>query len=353
MLRTAGRTWVGFEYLAGPEVWRRGRCLAQLCDGTGIAGTVSCNIREVCKTPPCCRVKNPLANIITAWRTWTKMRRFQGVFSLQDSLMQINRVILPMRFHLWLASSALNREAKLVQEPDGVWRIKLVKHGLVFFWPERPTANLWFLIEQEFNPRNPHCYTTPPIALGQDSLVLDVGACEGLFAFRVLKNQMAKRVICFEPFGENAKLIRRGAAANDIAELVHVETLAVSRKSGRVSLARSDAADHGAVREGEPTNDWVPAISLDEYCATRGIEMKSGDFIKVDAEGADMNVLLGAERIISEIGPQIAVTTYHDDSHSEQIIGWLRAKQPKYRMRLKGFSFWTSEPRPVLLLAAQ
>jgi hypothetical protein len=31
----------------------------------------------------------------------------------------------------------------------------------------------------------------------------------------------------------------------------------------------------------------------------------------------------------------------------------LRQLEPRYRLRLKGFSFWTERPRPVLLQAAR
>jgi hypothetical protein len=48
----------------------------------------------------------------------------------------------------------------------------------------------------------------------------------------------------------------------------------------------------------------------------------------------------------------VAVTTYHADAHARDMVEWLRALQPRYRLRLKGFSFWTPRPRPVLLLAS-
>jgi hypothetical protein len=34
------------------------------------------------------------------------------------------------------------------------------------------------------------------------------------------------------------------------------------------------------------------------------------------------------------------------------MIAWLREIRPDYSLRLKGFSFWTAKPRPVLLQAS-
>ncbi|MCX8109500.1 MAG: FkbM family methyltransferase [Verrucomicrobiae bacterium] len=298
-------------------------------------------------------MKNPVANALVAYRTWSLMRRYPGVFTLADALMQIDRVLLPIRIYHRIARLALRRCTRIEQEPDGVWKICLLKHRLVFFWPQRPTFHTWYLIEQEFNPANPHCYTTHPVSLCRESVVIDVGACEGLFAFRIVKNGMAKRVICFEPFGTMAKLIRRGAASNGISTALEVEALAVGKTSGYVQFTAAPEADSGSVANAKTDSNRACAVSLDDYCASRGIDLRPSDLIKIDAEGADLDVLLGAERIISETGPQIAVTTYHKDNHCEQIVEWLQSKQPRYRLRLKGFSFWTDRPRPVLLLASR
>ncbi|MCS5687644.1 MAG: FkbM family methyltransferase, partial [Acidimicrobiales bacterium] len=74
--------------------------------------------------------------------------------------------------------------------------------------------------------------------------------------------------------------------------------------------------------------------------------------IKADAEGADLDVLLGAREQIRNGAPQLAITTYHVDDHAERMIAWLREIRPDYSLRLKGFSFWTAKPRPVLLQAS-
>ena len=106
--------------------------------------------------------------------------------------MQANRVILPARFHSIAAARRLANEAQITQAGDA-WQVRLTDSGLSFFWPSEPDQNLYFVIEQEFSTANPHHYTTTPIRLSPESTVLDVGACEGLFAFRALKDHLARR----------------------------------------------------------------------------------------------------------------------------------------------------------------
>ena len=89
---------------------------------------------------------------------------------------------------------------------------------------------------------NPHCYTTPPIRLGPDSVVIDVGACEGLFAFRVLRQKLAREVIAFEPFPAMAELLRRGAVANAITSGTKGFMLVNGRMALRhIKIAGADA----------------------------------------------------------------------------------------------------------------
>ena len=238
-------------------------------------------------------------------------------------------------------------------ESEGVSRITVLQNGLIFYWLGRVDNNMHYVIDQEFNPRFPHCYTTPPVLLMPQSLVLDVGACEGLFAYRVAQAQTAAKIICFEPSEKTARYTRLGAEKNGLTEKILVETLAVGKSSGRVSiLPSSESPDAHRVSASAPTGKLIDCVSLDDYCATKNLRLTSRDLIKIDAEGSDFDVLLGAENLIRRGSPQIAVTTYHEPEHVFQIVDYLKKIQPAYRLRLKGFSSWTTEPQPVLLQAA-
>ena len=89
------------------------------------------------------------------------------------------------------------------------------------------------------------------------------------------------------------------------------------------------------------------------------MELGAQDLIKIDAEGADLDILKGAERVIRTSAPQIAVTTYHKEEHAREILEYLSSVQPRYRFRLKGLVIFGpvrllggAKPRPVLLQAS-
>lgn len=277
--------------------------------------------------------------------------------------MQICRVLLPSRFTYQKAGRALRRLAQITPLDEKTSRVKVWQHGLSFYWHGDLDDNLYFLIEQEFNPNNPHCYTTDPICLTAKSLVIDVGACEGLFAYRLLKQNACRKVICFEPGEVMATLLWRGAVENGVAGRLKVEPAAVAGTSGPVKLmneGRPDACRIEVCSDPERSSSAkrneleasAYAVSLDDYLGNRQIQLQPSDLIKVDAEGADWEVIRGASQTIARDRPQIAVTTYHADEHAESIAGLLKKLNPDYRFRLKGFSHWTSRPRPVLLQAS-
>ena len=280
--------------------------------------------------------------------------------------MQIFRVLLPSRFAYQKAGRELRRLAKITSLDEKISRVEVLPHDLSFYWHGAADNNLYFLIEQEFNPNNPHCYTTDPICLTATSLVIDVGACEGLFAYRLLKQNACRKVICFEPGEVMATLLWRGAVENGVADRLKVEPAAVAQTSGPVKLTaeegRPDAyriESCGGLEDSldaeTEKNEWESdayAVCLDDYLSNHKIQLQSNDLIKVDAEGADLEVIEGASQTIARDRPQIAVTTYHADEHTESIAGLLKNLNPDYQFRLKGFSHWTSHPRPVLLQAS-
>lgn len=298
-------------------------------------------------------MKNPLSQFLHCWRWWRSLQS-EGFFRWEDATKQIDRVILPSRFAFKKAGEKLGRQTRITSINETTSKIEILEQDLLFYWHGPIDNNLYFLIEQEFDQENPHCYTTSPIQLSPESLVIDVGACEGLFAYRLLKQGQCEHVICFEPLDSMAKLVERGAIENGVANSLTVESLAVSDVSGPVRLVATDNPDACHIETCPPNSPEADAqaIRLDEYLETNHISLSQHDLIKVDAEGADLSVIEGAAKTIARDRPQIAITTYHDDTHVKAISERLRELNPSYQFRLKGFSHWTTRPRPVLLQAS-
>ena len=304
--------------------------------------------------------KNPVGVFVQAFAYWWSLRQTRA-FAARDAWMNWRQWLLPGRISHRAFGKALALEAVIEPVKPGVHRITVREHDIAFYWLGKVDNNLHYTIAQEFDPNCPHFYTTAPVQMTPESVVLDIGACEGLFACRVLRQGLAAKVICFEPSARTADYLRQGAGLNGVSDRIIIEVMAVSRQSGTVFFTEGDCPDANCIttRSDAPGTAPIRAVALDDYCTSHQIKLTSHDLIKIDAEGADLDVLRGAEQIIRSAAPQIAVTTYHKEEHAREILAYLKSIQPGYQFRIKGLTlfgpvrfFGGTKPRPMLLQAA-
>lgn len=162
------------------------------------------------------------------------------------------------------------------------------------------------------------------------SIFFDVGANIGLYTVPASQQVGPQgRVIGFEAHPSIYQYLRRNVARNCDGN-VAVENLAVGAESGEIKIAfhtSNPGETHvaTAAEAGEP----VPVVALDEYCAQHGIPRI--DYMKMDVEGYETNVLRGATRII-EASESILIQTEYEPRHlqrygrpmelPEMLLGW-------------------------------
>lgn len=149
---------------------------------------------------------------------------------------------------------------------------------------------------------NPEEYEAFHAAVRPGTTALDIGA--NLGAYTMLLAQWvgaAGRVHAFEPApGARAGLLRH-VALNGVADRVVVHPEAVSREPGRARFAAAGMqGDNRLVLDRDDTAIEVPTTSLDYFCRAEGV---TPDFIKVDVEGAELDLLRGARATIASAGP--------------------------------------------------
>jgi FkbM family methyltransferase len=127
--------------------------------------------------------------------------------------------------------------------------------------------------------------------------VLDVGAHIGTFsvpmAWRVAPHG---RVYAFEPAPQTFEILRRNIAANNCSELIRPSPVAVSDRQAThrlCTLGGNTGATYLA-----PADGSSPAVALDQWVIAEGVE-RTIACIKIDAEGMELKVLRGAERLIA------------------------------------------------------
>jgi FkbM family methyltransferase len=134
--------------------------------------------------------------------------------------------------------------------------------------------------------------------LPADSIALVVGACRGV-AVQWLADR-ARRVYAFEPQPENVSSIKDALHARKV-ENVEIVNAAVFDQIGRRPFRLCGARENsslGPVRSsGIADPIEVASTTLDEFCRNRGIDVV--DFLKIDADGFEYEVLGGARELLA------------------------------------------------------
>ena len=128
-------------------------------------------------------------------------------------------------------------------------------------------------------------------------VALDIGGNTGLTGAILCK--FAEHVHIFEA---NPEMERSIYATNEGNENLTVHMKAVCRTSGSVQIYPVGINNTSLVPKNETESITVPSVSVDEFCSEHGIAPTA---IKVDVEGVDGEVIMGAEKTIRSHRPAI------------------------------------------------
>jgi FkbM family methyltransferase len=154
--------------------------------------------------------------------------------------------------------------------------------------------------------------------LAEGETAVDIGANIGLLTLASARAVgPTGKVFCFEPEKRMADLLERMITANGLSQ-VKLFRQAVSAKPGKTTFHVSSIPGHSslfALPEKEVGHDQqVEVVRLDDVIAP---DMPV-DVVKIDVEGAEMDVLAGMKRVLSS-NPNIAVIAEFGISHLRRV----------------------------------
>jgi FkbM family methyltransferase len=129
------------------------------------------------------------------------------------------------------------------------------------------------------------------------SIVCDVGAHVGRTALRFRRIFPGATILCFEPFADTFRVLSATLAGDPNTECLPF-ALAAEQGTREVPF-RPLSVDNSIVPRGEgspSSRETVRLTTLDAFAESRRLERI--DFLKIDTEGGDFDVLLGAARLL-------------------------------------------------------
>ena len=184
--------------------------------------------------------------------------------------------------------------------------------------------------------------------LRKGGLMIDVGASVGSHAVPAARRVgPSGRVIALEPTPRVAELLRRTAALNELQDWLLVEQCAAGEAEGQAAFGLSPNTTHNSFVPVEGSSETIQvAVRPLDALVPPGTRV---DLVKIDAEGAELQVLRGMHRIIAD-NPKLTVIVEFGPSHLRRIgttvDAWLA------EIQAPGFTAWeideaTGETRPL------
>ena len=158
----------------------------------------------------------------------------------------------------------------------------------------------------------PHC-----------SVFVDVGANVGNWSEHILSRRQARGIL-YEPSRQCAELLQKKFAGRE----VQVRPVAVGNEKGSISFIEDENYGVGssvaATHRGAPgLAQSVPIVTLDDELLAQDFTI---DYLKIDTEGYDLNVLKGAAQLICS--GRVRFIQFEYNSH------WLAARSSLREARI-------------------
>lgn len=156
---------------------------------------------------------------------------------------------------------------------------------------------------------------------------VDAGANIGRYSVRVASNLKGKgRVVAIEPEPEVFKTLVKNIKLNRLDNTTPINTACFSKDTSLKFYITKTLGQHSLYGKGK--NIKIKARKLDSIL--KELNINDANLIKIDVEGAEYEVIKGAEKTISKQKPMIIFESF-DEKRTEKIKDFLRKRGYKIK----------------------
>tara|TARA_R110001592_G_scaffold291131_2_gene560456 strand:+ start:63914 stop:65287 length:1374 start_codon:yes stop_codon:yes gene_type:complete len=154
-------------------------------------------------------------------------------------------------------------------------------------------------------------------------LALDIGANYGLYSAAIAKNLGDNgKLWCFEPTPNTAKALRSTIEKNNLTNQVEIIEAGLSDHKGTATFYLSPNAELNSLTSSTKSSEeslTINLLTLDQ--CQQEYHWQSIDFIKLDAEGEEANILKQASKTLEACSPLIMFELKHGQEINHSLIG--------------------------------
>lgn len=150
-------------------------------------------------------------------------------------------------------------------------------------------------------------------------VIFEIGAADGRDCLRYAELFCDAKIYAFEPFPGNFDLLKNKSAHKE-PRIIPVNA-AVSKREGKAKFYVSEWSDASSLFRATQTGSTfdkytktvreihVNTVTLDSVCSQQGVGRI--DILKMDAQGAELDILKGAENILGENNIELIYSEIH------------------------------------------
>jgi FkbM family methyltransferase len=152
--------------------------------------------------------------------------------------------------------------------------------------------------------------------LKADSVLYDIGANSGYYALLAAQQISGGKIFSFEPLPANAAMFKDHIRLNQSklpGNVIQLQEIAISDREGEISFSDDGAIEGNtyvstASRFQQAKSKIMVKITSIDTLVDNGLHPP--DVIKIDVEGAEFDVLVGARKVLQKIKPRILLATH-------------------------------------------
>ncbi|SFF74226.1 methyltransferase, FkbM family [Salegentibacter agarivorans] len=146
--------------------------------------------------------------------------------------------------------------------------------------------------------------------IGRDDTVIDAGAFNGILSLVYAEKAKSGKVFSFEPDRKNLQGLDENLNLNGNPKNIQLIKEGLWSYRGEIKFYEAGSVASSSFYKAEDSQENIISVtSLDNFVEENNI--KKIDFIKMDVEGAELNILKGARKMLSNFKPNLSIATYH------------------------------------------
>ncbi len=163
------------------------------------------------------------------------------------------------------------------------------------------------------------CYDHPRLA-HEAPTIIDVGANTGLFAIRMKQLYPSANVHCYEPMPENFQSLRTNLAMSKFNLCTtHLEGVGGLARNEKLYIHKKNLGGH-SIYQGIASDKFVDIQLIDLHSALDRLNGKHCDLLKLDCEGAELEIIKSMDASVAERIQHIVLEPTPSKYHIDEVI---------------------------------